>query len=166
MAVRAQAAGLPTPKALMILEPGRGLLFGRPGMPCDDYTRLPASALLLVVIGDTYSTNALFWPAAKIFQAAPIPAANKNFVSMVSDHHGAPALVADHVSACGQAGNRRFPVNALKYYGYWKLCDALCDAAFFGRNREYALGNTPQQRFMGRWSDGTPVKELIVGAPE
>jgi hypothetical protein len=24
------------------------------------------------------------------------------------------------------------------------------------------LGNTPQQRFMGVWSDGVPVKELKV----
>jgi hypothetical protein len=31
-----------------------------------------------------------------------------------------------------------------------------------GTNREYALGNTPPQRFMGKWSDGTPVKELQV----
>jgi hypothetical protein len=53
-------------------------------------------------------------------------------------------------------------INALDYYGTWKLFDALCDAAFTGKNREYALGNTPQQRFMGLWSDGTPVKELIV----
>ena len=37
-----------------------------------------------------------------------------------------------------------------------------CDAAFNGKNREYALGNTPQQRFMGLWSDGVPVKELKV----
>jgi hypothetical protein len=34
--------------------------------------------------------------------------------------------------------------------------------SFFGKNREYALGNTPQQRFMGFWSDGVAVKELIV----
>jgi hypothetical protein len=53
-------------------------------------------------------------------------------------------------------------VNALDYYGTWKLFDALCDAAFFGKNREYALGNTAKQRFMGIWSDGTPVKELKV----
>ena len=53
-------------------------------------------------------------------------------------------------------------VNALDYYGMWKLFDALCDAAFYGKNREYALGNTPQQRFMGVWSDGVPVKELKV----
>lgn len=53
-------------------------------------------------------------------------------------------------------------VNALDYYGTWKLFDALCDAAFYGKNRDYALGNTRQQRFMGVWSDGVPVKELKV----
>lgn len=53
-------------------------------------------------------------------------------------------------------------VNALDYYGTWKLFDGLCDAAFYGKNREYALGNTPQQRFMGVWSDGVPVKELKI----
>lgn len=53
-------------------------------------------------------------------------------------------------------------VNALDFYGTWKLLDALCDAAFYNKNREFALGNTPQQRFMGRWSDGKPVRELKV----
>jgi pimeloyl-ACP methyl ester carboxylesterase len=53
-------------------------------------------------------------------------------------------------------------VNALDFYGTWKLFDGLCDAAFYGKNREYALGNTPQQRFMGVWSDGVPVKELKI----
>ncbi len=53
-------------------------------------------------------------------------------------------------------------INALDFYGTWKLLDALTDAAFNGKNREYALGNTPQQRFMGLWSDGVPVKELKV----
>ncbi len=53
-------------------------------------------------------------------------------------------------------------VNALDFYGTWKLFDGLCDAAFYGKNREYALGNTRQQRFMGVWSDGVPVKELKI----
>ena len=53
-------------------------------------------------------------------------------------------------------------VNAMDYYGTWKLFAALTDAAFNGKNREYALGNTPQQRFMGVWSDGVPVRELKV----
>ncbi|MEW5803451.1 MAG: hypothetical protein AB1847_15265 [bacterium] len=55
-----------------------------------------------------------------------------------------------------------FGTNALDYYCTWKLFDALIDAAFFGKNREYALGNTPLQRYMGEWSDGKPVKELVV----
>ncbi len=56
--------------------------------------------------------------------------------------------------------------NGLDYYGTWKLFDGLTDAAFFGRNREYALGNTRQQRYMGKWSDGVPVKELRVVEPK
>ena len=53
-------------------------------------------------------------------------------------------------------------INALDYYGLWKLFDGLTDAAFFGKNRQYALGNTPEMRYMGKWSDGVPVKELKV----
>jgi pimeloyl-ACP methyl ester carboxylesterase len=54
------------------------------------------------------------------------------------------------------------PPDAYDYFGYWKLLDGLCDAAFTGRHREYALGDTVQQRFMGLWSDGTPVRPLTV----
>ncbi|NOX97817.1 MAG: alpha/beta hydrolase [Nitrospirae bacterium] len=69
-----------------------------------------------------------------------------------------------------ESGNNDFPdlknssrsINALDYYGFWKLFDGLYEAAFYSRNREYALGNTPRQRFMGKWSDGTPVKVLRV----
>jgi len=40
--------------------------------------------------------------------------------------------------------------------------DGLIAAEFYGRYREYALGNTPEQRFMGLWPDGTPIVEAIV----
>lgn len=53
-------------------------------------------------------------------------------------------------------------VNALDYYGYWKLFDGLYEAAFYGKNRDYALGKTDSQKFMGLWSDGRPVNELVV----
>lgn len=51
-------------------------------------------------------------------------------------------------------------VDALDYYGTWKLLDALCAAAFHGTHREFALGGGPEQTFMGQWSDGTPVTPL------
>lgn len=47
-------------------------------------------------------------------------------------------------------------------FDHWRLLDALCDAAFTGKNRDIALGNTPAQRDRGKWSDGRPVKELKV----
>jgi len=50
----------------------------------------------------------------------------------------------------------------LDYNGLWKLADGLTDAAWYGRNREFALGNTPQQRGMGRWSDGVEVRPVEV----
>jgi hypothetical protein len=53
-------------------------------------------------------------------------------------------------------------VDALDYYAYWKLFDALTDAAFYGRNRDYALGGGRNQTHMGRWSDGKPVEPLQV----
>jgi hypothetical protein len=58
--------------------------------------------------------------------------------------------------------SRLFKPDALDWYGLWKLFDGLTDAAFYSKNRDYALGNTAEQRFMGVWSDGVPVKELLV----
>jgi pimeloyl-ACP methyl ester carboxylesterase len=62
-------------------------------------------------------------------------------------------------------GRGEVVTNALDYYGTWKLFDGLADAVFRGVHREYALGNTPQQRYMGEWSDRTPVRELMIGLP-
>lgn len=56
--------------------------------------------------------------------------------------------------------------DALDFYGFWKLLDALTDAAWYYRHREVALGDTPQQRYMGVWSDGVPVREMEVWTAE
>jgi hypothetical protein len=50
----------------------------------------------------------------------------------------------------------------MDYYGTWKLFDGLYESAFYGKNREYALGNTTEERYMGKWSNGVPVKELMI----
>lgn len=63
--------------------------------------------------------------------------------------------------AARRAGNRRAP-NAIDFFGYWKLLDGLLDASFRNSNRDYALGNTENQRFMGRLSDGSEVVQLQV----
>lgn len=53
-------------------------------------------------------------------------------------------------------------VDVLDYNGLWKLFDGLTDAAFFGKNRQYALGNTPEQTSLGSWNDGVAIKPMKV----
>ncbi|MBM3858310.1 MAG: alpha/beta hydrolase [Verrucomicrobia bacterium] len=170
--------GLPQPKAVMCAEPGGTRGPGQwMGAKLEDLSRIAPETLLLCVAGDRDSMVGSA-EAKRIFkETTQVPATNKSFVVLQSDDHGKPALVADHFAVCAPSpvkrGERvsffvklaRAP-DALDFYGTWKLFDALCDAAFYGRNRQFALGNTPEQRFMGTWSDGAPVKELkVVVAP-
>ena len=165
MAAQAARKGLPRPKALMIVQPGRGFQGRRSAFfPAADPKQIPADVLLLVVAGedDRVVGDA---DAKALFRGTPqIPADRKDYVVVRTDRHGAPPLVADHISPCCTTRGRRrgLGVNAIDYFAYWRLFDALTDAAFHGKNRDVALGNTPAQRFMGTWSDGTPVKELVV----
>jgi acetyl esterase/lipase len=232
LAALARENGLPPARAIMSVEPGRTWNpLPAANVPLEDLKKIPADTLLLAVAGD-HDKLARAADAKRVFyEAANVPAKNRNYVLLVSDAHGSPALNADHFAPCaldrsydngepwgGQSAGRAgrngplrerlrsrllnrvrqneqngpagggepesvFPagaradneqavipranqsapdVNALDYYGLWKLFDGLTDAAFYGKNREYALGNTPQQRFMGRWSDGVKVKELVV----
>jgi hypothetical protein len=51
-------------------------------------------------------------------------------------------------------------------YGCWEPTDALLAGAFSGDSCQDAPGDTPEQHFMGTWSDGTPVAELrVTGDP-
>jgi alpha/beta hydrolase fold len=167
LAAVAAKNSLPDPKAIMPIVPAQGL-WGRP-LPAVDLSAIPASTMMLVVVCEA-DKNAGDLKGREIFcRTFQIPAKNKNFVVMVSDYHGTPPLVANHNSA-GAANLTSSsvrekdlrPANAMHYYGYWKLLDALTDAAFYQKNREYAFGNTPEQRFMGRWSDGVAVKQPKV----
>lgn len=74
------------------------------------------------------------------------------------------ALLTLYGVATGRPGleQRVGPPDALDYYGFWKLLDGLMDAAFYLRNRDVALGGTPQQTSMGTWSDGVPVRPVEV----
>ena len=89
-----------------------------------------------------------------------VPLDNRDVVQLVTDAHGRPALLAAHTQAL--ADYRYAPPNAYDWYGTWKWLDALMGCAFDGEWCEVALGNTPEQRFMGTWSDGVPVAEAIV----
>ena len=146
---------------------------------------LPANLLLVAVANDD-DDFVRDIDARKVYRGAVnVAEENKNYVRMFSDEHGEPSLHADHraptapggmiapdaslpfsAGGAGDDGGRgELITNALDYYGTWKLFDGLADAVFRGVHREYALGNTSQQRYMGEWSDRMPVRELMIGLP-
>ena len=151
-AASAAGEGLPVPVAIMSNVPGWGDLprvFETP-------EAVPSSTLLLVLVADDdYQAMALeIW--ARLDQ---IPASHKDFVVLHSDKHGAPPLIADHGTPATDVFGT---LNALDWYGTWKFLDALMACSFDGTWCEYALDNTPEQRFLGTWSDGIPVREPFV----
>jgi acetyl esterase/lipase len=203
MAALWKTDALPTPRAVMCVEPGKtwGPKTQDTGVLAD-LSQIPADALLLTVVGDQ-DRIVRDVDAKRIFnESTNVPLANKNYITLVSDDHGEPPLKATHMAPVAwgpmpeadqpktdkPAGIRRAllrkqlkdrrpddegmpdfsnpdtnrSVDALDIFGTWKLFDGLTDAAFYSKNRAQALGNTPEQRFMGLWSDGVPVKELLV----
>ena len=189
VAALAKESNLPRVRAVMSVEPG--ITESPINIPLADLKKIPADTLLLAIAGDEDGLVRDNDAKRIYYESTRIPAKNKNFITLVSDSHGQPVLQASHRAPTaidrdydnGEGVGGSLPgtpdpmgdarisrrvrpetmlVNALDFYGTWKLFDGLLDAAFKGKNREYALGNTPQQRFMGVWSDGVPVKELKV----
>jgi hypothetical protein len=151
-AASAADLGLPVPVALMSIAPGWGDL----PRALENTGAIPSTTRLLVVLAeDDYQAMALeIW--ARLDQ---ITADHKDFVLMRSDTHGSPALIADHgIPATDVFGT----LDAYDWYGIWKWADALIACSTDGTWCEYALGNAPEQRFMGKWSDGVPVTEPFV----
>lgn len=145
---------LPRPKAVFVVQP-------RPEEQASSRVLggIAPSSLVLVLASDRDDRVGVEGPEALWAALGHVPAANKDYVLVRSDEHGAPALVADHLLPLSGGGN---PPDALDFYGPWKLLDGLQRCAIARRDCRVALGATTQQRFMGRWSDGVPVTPLQV----
>ncbi len=145
---------LPRPKAVFALQPR---------LEDEESMRvlggIAPSSLMLVLASDRDDRVGQDGPKAVWAALGQIPAANKDYVLVRTDEHGAPALVADHFLSLSGSGN---PPDALDFYGPWKLLDALQSCATARRDCRFALGGTAEQRSMGTWSDGVPVTPLQV----
>jgi acetyl esterase/lipase len=182
IAGRALGAGLPAPRAIMLANGGDAdsVIQSVPSVLDQDLAGIPGDVLMLAVVGnDDLLVNED--DALRIFnRAQQVPVANKEIVKLFSDVRGEPPLVAGHnaplafdaafdsgesLLASGEPNDLTAPANAMDFYGYWKFLDGLTDAAFHGINREFAMGGTQQQLFMGTWSDGMPVRPAQVVFP-
>ena len=184
LAADAAALGLPPAGALFLVQPG-----GHDVVPVEDLSGLPADAVVEIMTGDK-DTVAGDSGAKAIRDALSItPGRRVELIRMRSEDRSRPKLVANHFAPLGVADgfppanivggdaempggplrdwlreNRqnRYDLDALDYFGFWKVGDALLDSVFRSQNLEFGFGNTDQQRFMGTLSDGTPVTPLVV----
>jgi len=166
MGVAAVAAEerLPRPVALMPLQPGDCLgcssRLPNLGVPLPDLEAVPAEAKMVMVVGEDDDVVGDAAAVSLWNGVRSTPAANRDYVVLRSDAHGMPPLEADHLLA--QTGGFRGRLDALDWYGTWKLFDLLHGCAHFGERCDDALGGTPAQRFMGFWSDGVPIVEPVI----
>ena len=192
--------GVPRPRALMAVEPGKSGGQRWRQVPLEPPSSIPAGTLLLTICGDEDERVGCD-DARRLFEeSTQIAARDKDLLLLRSDRHGSPPLLANHAAPTAPRFDPRYPpsdasswllsrvqervrqrlkqgqatphnalaTDALDWYGIWKLFDALCDAAFYSQDRDYALGGGAAQLSMGRWSDGTPVRaiqRLSVPAP-
>jgi len=144
------------PKAIMPVQPA--IAFDKKA----DFSKISNTTLMIVIVGedDTVVGNG----SAKVifYNSTKISFAQKEFIIQVTDDYGYPIISSDHMAPTCEINNSMLKVDAMDFYSNWKLFDALTDYAFYGSNEEFCFGNTPEQRFMGNWTDGTAVKELIV----
>ena len=169
IAIEYSTYGVPKPDCFMLCEPGPGTSVGHLSTYSNmdtDYKSLIVVGDDDIIVGDTFGKM--------IFDSTNISTAQKNYIIQYAD--SPPILEATHneplaansaydggtVATVITAAYVASKEDAVDFYCYWKLADALLSCTFYGIDCEYAFGDTPQQRFMGSWSDGTSVTELEV----
>ncbi|NOY82572.1 MAG: alpha/beta hydrolase [Kiritimatiellaeota bacterium] len=181
---------LPVPRCLLVVQPGDSrpehplvprLAERIPSIVEKDYSGIAPDTLVLLLAGEDDRIVGAD-TARRLFRAmTSVPLADRNLLLVRSDRHGDPPLTADHLApvcnadpVTGKPGDRRprrallgrrggpehGRIDALDWWAYWRLFDALTDAAWQGAPRDRALGGGPEQTYMGKWSDGRPVTPL------
>ena len=155
--------GLPRARAIFLDDPHDGEVagLGEPALD-DSLTGIPADVKFECHSGADGaigvprlvegSCNAVF-P-----KLAHIPNRNKALVMTRNDDWGSPALSSRHGVCTSNPGT----ADAYDWRFCWRDWDALRSCAFKERNCHLALGSGPRHRWLGRWSDGTPVTRLVV----
>jgi hypothetical protein len=178
MTSRWRALHLPKPRAIFLDDPHDGGLTGNTepalypslgGIPST--TRFVCHAGADGVISMTNAAGQSLANAScnAVFpKIAQIPVANKSIVLTSDDSHGRPALLAIHGVCAGPGApdtttrTGQFPVDAFDWGFCWRSFDALRACVLYGTDCRYALGNTPQNRYIGTWSDGVPIVALKI----
>lgn len=149
------------PKALLIVQPYRETSgIRREAMPLANASKLGAGCSVMLLTGAD-DDNASDSDARLLGQmlAAGIPSDRFCSITIRSDRHGNPPLVADHYMAFAKLGDRgRLRMDALDWFGVWRMADLLADQAF----SEGKIFTSDEDLRMGNWSDGLMVNTMVL----
>lgn len=173
MGILAATSGFPQPKALFSCQ---GYTDNTTDTRLPNYAVMPADVNLLIVVGDNDAIVGTTFGHFLMDSTVNVPTSHKNLITHHSDNHGSPAIGSTHFEPCSRddaydTGESNLfttvcglgtKTDAVDYFCYWKLFDALMDCAFYGDNCTTSFGDTPEQHGMGEWSDGQPVVTLTV----
>jgi len=155
--------GLPRPRAIFLDDPHDGEVagLGEPALD-DSLAGIPrdvklechsgADGVLGVPRLIDGSCNALF---AKL---SHIPKVNKSLTMTRTDSWGVPTLSSAHGVCASNPGTQ----NAYDWRFCWRDWDAIRACALRGKFCYLSVGAGPRHRWLGRWSDGTPMTSLVV----
>ena len=133
-------------------------------------SRIPATTLLIVVVGEEDLVVGDLRGRQIFAEATAIPRSRKRFILFRSDRHGFPPLIAEHTAPTGvhprlDNGEGIFrslqlsfgDVNALDRAGFWRMTDLTLEAAFNGKTLDDVTRDQERFRHLGFWSDGRKV---------
>ncbi|WP_218110035.1 alpha/beta hydrolase family protein [Oligoflexus tunisiensis] len=93
-------------------------------------------------------------------QTPQIPDARKAAVMIPSDQEGDVELRSEHNAVQADCGFLGEPINAVDYWGYWKLTVGALAHVLLGDPDDYAFSDTRLRRAFGTWSTGRPARPI------
>lgn len=125
-----------------------------------DFVNFPAHTKMVVQVYEDDKVND-HRIAKVLFDRINLPSSEKDFMLVRSDRNGAARIDAAH-----GAPESRKEEDAIDFYAIYRTFDGLARYAFAGDEvaKLVALGNgAPDQRFMGSWGNGQPIREMLAG---
>lgn len=176
LAVHWEKYDIPKPASILLCEPGSGPF---KGARLSDYSGIPSDISMVVVVGeDDYVVGDEF--GRLVFETA-VNTPQRNLVVQRRDRDtlGRRWVLASHSEPYSydldfDTGVRNYTskrvlmtsrLNEVDFNCYWKFGDALMDHTRHGCNEHIAFGNTPEQCYLGCWSDGRHMRPMEVILP-
>ncbi|KAF7598015.1 MAG: hypothetical protein CGU28_15365 [Candidatus Dactylopiibacterium carminicum] len=188
-ALAPQRFGLPAPRAVLLFAPGDAhhVAKGEAARSIiGPIEQLPVG--LPVVIATGAADTGIGLPTARLLASrlCHLPADRRLLLIFPSDQNGDKRVLAGHGSPGAPDSRYDFPdsratvpnaihpregfesspsLNQLDFYGYWRLAGRLLDWVGGADYPQSLFGDSPENRFLGRWPDGRPYTPASIENP-